>query len=119
MAYILAVALVALMLIPIIGFALQDWSPTYVERLADAIYRAEGGDKAHQPYGIETIKCDTEAKCRRICKNTIINHAKRHSTHCCGDDFLTCLAKRYCPPNWKNWLSNVKYFLEKGEEDGK
>lgn len=92
------------------------------EKLADAIYRAEGGAKAQYPYGIRSVKCDTVAECRKICINTIKANVRRwnkygHRTH---DSFLAFLASRYAPvknatndPKKLNrhWLKNVSYFL--------
>jgi len=85
-----------------------------VERLATAIYHAEGGAKTNHPYGILTKYKTTTP--RQACINTIRNQGKRHTGHGCGKDYLTCLANRYCPvgadndPSGlnKNWLKNVK-----------
>jgi hypothetical protein len=90
-----------------------------VERLADAIYKAEGGARAKYPYGILTKYKTTTP--RQACINTIRNQMKRHAAHDCGKDYLTCLRDRYCPLNAKNdpkglnknWLKNVKYFYNK------
>lgn len=91
------------------------------EKLADAIYRAEGGDKADYPYGIRSVKCSTKQECRQICINTIKANVKRwnkygHKTH---ESFLAFLASRYAPINADNdyrglnryWIRNVRYFL--------
>lgn len=80
------------------------------EEIADAIYIAEGKELARQPYGIETYECEG-AECRRICINTIRNQVKRHNKHDCGFTYAECLSRRYCPPNHKVWLKNVKYWL--------
>ncbi len=87
------------------------------ERIADAIYLAEGGSKTKHPYGILSIKTDNP---RKVCINTINNHIKRHRLHACGKDFIACLGDRYCPVNAsndltglnKNWVRNVKRFLK-------
>lgn len=85
-----------------------------VERLADSIYHAEGGDRTAYPYGILTkFKTTTP---RQACINTIVNQGKRHAGHNCGKDYLTCLRDRYCPIGAENdpaglninWLRNVK-----------
>lgn len=92
-----------------------------VTKLADAIYKAEGGEKAKKPFGILSVPCDGYEDCRRICENTIRNNLRRfanygHKTH---PDFLSFLASRYAPvsahPLNKNWLKNVNYFLEKSK----
>lgn len=85
------------------------------DRLADAIYRAEGGEKTRYPYGILTkYKVTTP---RQACINTI-EHAKRDYT---DGDFIEFLGSRYCPVGAENdpdglnkyWVKNVKYFYRK------
>jgi hypothetical protein len=90
-----------------------------VQRLATAIYWAEGGAKTNHPYGI--LKKYKHTTPRKACLNTIKNQKIRHANHNCGKDFLTCLRDRYCPIGCTNdngtnrfWLANVKYFLQKG-----
>ena len=91
------------------------------QRLANAIFKAEGGYEASYLYGIRSISYKDEAEARRICLNTINNQKKRHRAHKCGLSFLTCLRNRYAPLQVKNdpkglnsnWLRNVKYFYNK------
>lgn len=88
------------------------------EDICQAIYLAEGGENANQPYGInpEYIKCKTKEKCKQICLNTVQNNKRRYKeygfrTH---NSYLSFLASRYCPsgePNCQYWLKNVNYFL--------
>jgi hypothetical protein len=93
-----------------------------VERLADAIYKAEGGAKASHEYGILAHYKHTTP--RQACINTINNQIKRHEKHKCGKDFLVCLRDRYAPLKASNdpknlnanWLKNVKYFYEKNKK---
>lgn len=88
-------------------------------KLADAIYKAEGGAKTTHPYGILTHYKKTTP--RQACINTINNQIKRHAKHKRGKDFLVCLRDRYCPLKAKNdpknlnanWLKNVRYFYER------
>ena len=92
------------------------------EEICQAIYMAEGEERASQPYGInpEYIKCDSKVKCKQICLNTVRNNKRRYkeygfNTH---NSYLSFLASRYCPisePNCQYWLKNVKYYLEKGK----
>lgn len=93
-------------------------TPPATERIADAIYKAEGGDKTSHPYGILAHYKHTTP--RQACINTIA-HAKRDWN---GEgDFILFLQKRYCPIGAKNdptglnrnWYKNVKYFLAKAE----
>lgn len=93
------------------------------EQIANAIYLAEGGEKAVKPYGILSVKCNNEKECRQVCLNTIRNNRKRYKEYGYKKykTFLEFLASRYCPIGVKNdsknlnknWLKNVKYFLEK------
>lgn len=85
-----------------------------VQRLANAIYHAEGGAKTRHPYGILTKYKTTTP--RQACINTIVNQGKRHAGHDCGKEYLVCLRDRYCPIGAKNdptglnhsWINNVK-----------
>lgn len=83
------------------------------EKLADAIYIAEGKDLARQPYGIETIECNTEQACRKICLNTIRNQKKRYEKSDKKLSFLESLARRYCPPNHKVGLKMSVFIIKK------
>lgn len=86
-----------------------------VERLANAIYRAENS-KSH-PYGILTHYKHTTP--RQACINTI-NHALKDWRG--NGDFIAFLGSRYCPvgvsndPHGlnKNWVKNVTHFYKEG-----
>ena len=87
--------------------------PINVERLCNAIYRAEGGSKARVPYGILSVKVKNEADARRICINTIRNNITRWEKAGKPGDYIDFLANRYCPPSAdpignRNWKKNVK-----------
>lgn len=86
-----------------------------VDKLADAIYIAEGGAKTKYPYGILTKYKKTTP--RQACINTI--------KHAWNDwdgkgDFIAFLGSRYAPLNAKNdprglnknWVKNVRRFYE-------
>lgn len=85
------------------------------ERLADAIYSAEG---AKVPYGILSVPVKNEAEARRVCLNTINNNLARWQwARQNGDqrDFIDFLGDRYCPVGAENdngtnrfWKKNVK-----------
>ena len=90
------------------------------EQIADAIYKAEGAEKAKVPYGILSVKVKDEAEARRVCLNTIRNNRKRFLKQTKYKTYLEFLASRYCPVGCENdngtnkyWLKNVKYFLNK------
>lgn len=90
-----------------------------VNKIVDAIYLAEGGEKAKKPYGILSVPCDSEASCRRIAENTVRNNFRRWLDAGAEGDYLEFLARRYAPigasndPRGlnQNWLSNVRYFM--------
>lgn len=89
----------------------------YVERLADAIYLAEGGAKTKHPYGILTKYKTTTP--RQACINTI--YSKYGDWWAAGrpGTYLEYLASKYAPIGAtndptnlnQNWLKNVRYFL--------
>jgi len=81
-----------------------------VNKLADAIYKAEGGSKTSHPYGI--LKHYKKTTPRQACINTI-KHALRDWDG--SGDFISFLGNRYCPVGAsndptglnKNWIGNV------------
>lgn len=92
-----------------------DW-----DRLANAIYKAEGGAKTRHPYGILAKYKHTTP--RQACINTI-KHAWRDwesGKDVRGHGYLEFLRDRYCPIGAKNdpgglnkhWLRNVRAFYE-------
>lgn len=85
--------------------------PYSIEQIANAIYKAEGGNKTRHPYGI--LKKYKHTTPRQACINTI-KHAKADWNG--KGDFIVVLGSRYCPVNAhplnRNWVKNVKYFLD-------
>lgn len=82
-----------------------------VNKIADAIYRAEGGDKTRYPYGIMSIKTKGVDDARKICINTI-NHAYRDWVAAGSKgDFIDFLSKRYDPKTYERWAKLVKQIL--------
>ena len=83
-----------------------------VARIADAIYRAEGGSKARVPYGVLSVRVANAAEARRVCMNTIRNNHSRWESAGKPGDFIKYLGAKYCPPSadptgHKNWVRNV------------
>lgn len=83
------------------------------ERLADAIYRAEGGARARSPYGVLSVKVKDAADARRITINSIENNWKRWERAGKPGEFIGFMADRWCPPSCdpignRNWKKNVK-----------
>jgi hypothetical protein len=91
------------------------------ERIADAIYVAEGGAKAKKPYGILSVKVANAQEARQVAINTVRNNWKRWHDAGRPGDYIEFLAKRYAPlgvandPSGlnKNWLKNVRAGLAK------
>ena len=91
--------------------AAQPLSKAQEERLADAIYIAEGGAKTKHPYGI--LKKYKTTTPRQACINTIRSNRKRWDGR---GDFVVFLGATYCPINAPNdpkglnvnWVKNVK-----------
>lgn len=86
------------------------------ERIADAIWRVEGGAKARVPYGILSVRVKDAAEARRVCLNTIRNNHRRWIAAGRPGDYLDFLADRYCPPSVdpvgnRNWKHNIKSLL--------
>ena len=87
-----------------------------VDKLADAIYSAEGGPKASHAYGVlQHYKVTTP---RQACINTINSAIKRFAQQSKETDFVHFLSLTYCPIGCDNdngtnqyWKQNVKYFL--------
>jgi hypothetical protein len=107
-------------LLSVIAAAGQALNETDANRIADAIYLAEGGAKARVPYGILSLKVRDKEHARQICLNTIRNNYRRWQVSRTKVAFIDYLADRYCPPTDpvgnKNWKRNVRTFLNTSSE---
>ena len=86
--------------------------PINVERMADAIFRSEGGDKARVPYGVLSVKVKDKADARRITITSINNNIKRWEKAGKPGTFIDFMANRWCPVasdpiGNRNWKKNV------------
>ena len=87
-----------------------------VQKLANAIYYAEGGSKTKHPYGILSQYWHTTS--RKACLNTIEHRLRLWNGE---GNFIVYLSKTYCPiganndPNNLNinWVRNVEWFYER------
>jgi len=88
------------------------------QKLADAIYRAEGGTRAKVPYGVLSLKVRDAAHARQITLNSIHNNWRRWETAGRPGEFIDFMADRWCPvaadPSGnRNWKRNVKAIYAK------
>lgn len=88
------------------------------KQICNSIYIIEGKEKALQPYGINKkyIKCLTKESCEAICLNTVKHKKQEYNKYGYKkyNSFLEYLSIKYCPPNSKIWLKNLKFYLKKG-----
>lgn len=84
----------------------------YFERLADAIYVAEGGRKTAFPYGIKSVRTDDP---RQTCLTSIRNNYARWQDAGLPGDFIDFMGRRYAPPSAhplnQHWARNVRRAL--------
>jgi len=83
-------------------------------KIADAIYKVEGGAKTKHPYGVLSIKTDNP---RHVCLVTIYHNEVRWQDAGGNGDYLDYLANVYCPKSAdpvgnKNWKTNIHKFLK-------
>ena len=73
--YVIGTIAISLMLLSLLfaGYCFAEYND---HAIADAIYYAEGAEKASKPFGILSVKCEGYNECRRICLNTIRNNVK-------------------------------------------
>ena len=99
----------------------EDWSNYSNDQIANAIYKAEGGEKTKYPYGVKSINTNGDEKyARQICLNSIRNSRKRWIDAGKSDDFIIFMSRRYAPIGAENdpgglnkfWIKNVKWFLK-------
>jgi len=93
----------------------------YLEKVADAIYLAEGGEDATYKYGIRSVAYTDEKDARAICLRTLRRNVQRYfeSPDRESTSYLQFVANRYCPIGAKNdpeglnvhFLNNVQWFL--------
>jgi len=86
------------------------------ERIADAVYRVEGGSKTKWPYGIKCHRHEPSVA-RRMCIRTIENCHADWMLDGKPGDFREYLADRYVPPSVdaagnRNWKRNIRKLLK-------
>lgn len=83
-----------------------------MDKLLDAIYISEGGEKASVPYGLIYDSWCVEAGACRYYAGEIV---RVHLTRCGqGEDPIECIGRQYAPtshsPLNHNWVKNVRYY---------
>jgi len=114
--------IVVMMIVFLLSPEARASEPINIEKLADAIYLAEGGAKTKYPYGILTKYKHTTP--RQACINTIKHALKDFPYQTKYIDFIEFLGSRYAPigadndPKGlnKNWVKNVNFYYKGGEE---
>lgn len=86
----------------------------YAERLADAIYQAEGGSKTRYPYGVLSIQTKDP---RGVCLRSITNNWHRWEAAGKTNAFVDFMADRWCPKSAdpqgnRNWKRNVRKLMK-------
>lgn len=90
----------------------------FVSKMADAIYKAEGGTKARSPYGVLSVKVKNKQDAERITKTSIRNNLNRWRASDKSKEFIDFMADRWCPSSADpkgnvNWKKNVKQMMPK------
>ena len=101
----------------------KDVMTAYYNRYVEAIWLAEGGERAKPYYyGIRSVKCKDKADCRAVCFSTVRNNYRRWLEANTTQTFLEFLANKYAPIGADNdpkglnhnWIKNVAFYLKKG-----
>jgi hypothetical protein len=98
----------------------------YFERVADAIFLAEGGAKTRFPYGVRIWDAETgtwrpSANPRAECLAIIRRQHARWIAKDRQGDFINFIARAYCPASddqtgHDNFVRNVNHFLTRLEQ---
>jgi hypothetical protein len=113
------IALILSLLLSATCLAADKLDEKIVDKLADAVYKIEGGEMAKQPYGILSVEVkgktrqEKEMYARQICKTTIRKNFLRWQKAGKEGEFLDFLANRYVPivsdrQGNINWKKNIR-----------
>ena len=87
-------------------------------KLCEAIYRSEGGDRTNYPYGIKSVSCATKMECKAVCIKTMRHYKKdfaRHGGHGVKN-FIKYASFRYVGLRDRTreaWEKNVNFYCKK------
>ena len=83
------------------------------ERLCNAIFYSEGGDRTNYPYGIKSVSCATKMECKAVCIKTIRHRwslFKKHENNGIKN-FIITLSRSYDSGDSRVgqaiWIKNV------------
>ena len=90
----------------------------FEERMADAIWKAEGGSKTKWPYGVKSVKVVSVAEARRVTINSVRNNWRRWEKAGKPEPFIKFMARRWCPElsdpvGHRNWVRNMTVLMGK------
>lgn len=85
-----------------------------MDRLLDAVWKAEGGKKARVPYGITTVRVNSPSHGRAIARRTLTRGLNERPDL----PWIEATARVYCPieadpVGHRNWKKNVWHFYNK------
>lgn len=108
-------AVLALALLPAMAMAAPPAG--FADKMADAIYKAEGGSKTKWPYGVKSVKVKDAAEARRVTINSVNNNWRRWEQAGKPGEFIPFMAARWCPVaadpvGNKNWTANVTRLMK-------
>ena len=87
-------------------------------KLCEAIYRSEGGNRTNYPYGIKSVSCATKMECKAVCIKTMRHYKKdfaRHGGHGVKN-FIKYASFRYVGLRDRTreaWEKNVNFYCKK------
>lgn len=117
--YALQAIVAVLLLCAVQASATPPMPAGFEQRMADAIWIAEGGSKTRWPYGVKSVKVSSVAEARRVTVNSVRNNWVRWHAAGKPEPFVQFMARRWCPPSadpvgHRNWVKNVNYSLKRG-----
>lgn len=86
-----------------------------VDRMVDAIRVAEGVHSRH-PYGVLSVKVNSEAEAKAVCRRSVINNINRWENAGKTCPFVEFMAARWVPESadsvgHRNWVKNVNKLM--------
>jgi hypothetical protein len=94
--------------------ARADMPAGYDVKLADVIYKIEGGAKTRWPYGVKSVKASNP---RQVTLNSIRNNWRRWEQAGKPGEFVQFMAARWCPVESdpignRNWVANARKLMQ-------